>query len=201
MDSYRKLMTEHYHAQNAPVDVNPLRAKVHLDRIVVGVDPSVTNKETSNETGIVVAGVASNGIAYVLEDLSGQYNPSVWAERVVRSYHAWEADCVVAETNQGGDLVESMLRAVDKHVCYKGVRATKGKTLRAEPIVALYEQERVFHLYGFQDLEQQMCAFDGSSASGSDRIDALVWALTDLMLEPLSPKVDKDTRRPHIWRC
>jgi phage terminase large subunit-like protein len=156
-----------------------------LKRIVIGVDPAVTASGKSDETGIIVAGLGYNGCAYVLDDLSGTYSPSGWSMVVIKAYWDYEVDRVVAEINQGGDMVESILRMSDPEVSYKGVRATRGKLVRAEPISALYEQKRVFHVKCFPVLENQMCAFTGRDIKSPDRVDALVWALTELMITPV----------------
>lgn len=163
-------------------------------RIVIGVDPAMTHKAQSDETGIIVAGLGVDQHYYVLDDLSGLYHPTAWAQQVVKAYDQYACERVVAEVNQGGDLVESTLRAVRPHISYKGVRATRGKALRAEPIAALYEQGRVFHRRCFSTLEQQMCQFTGSPSGPSpDRLDALVWALTELALSEAAPGA------PHCW--
>ena len=173
-----------------------------LDRIVVAVDPPVTSNANSDDCGIMVVGVTMEGPpqdwrAYVLEDATmSAASPTAWAERAVNLYHKHGADRLVAEVNQGGDLVETLVRQVDPLASYSGVRATRGKVARAEPVAALYEQGRVCHVGGFGDLEDQMCqiARGGYAGSGSpDRVDALVWALTDLMIEPAAAY-----RAPHI---
>lgn len=156
-----------------------------LQRIVVAVDPAVTAKEGSDETGIIVAGKGVDGFAYVLDDLSCRLSPNDWAKRVVDAYHEYEADRIVAEVNNGGALVESVIRTYDPNVSYLAVRASRGKSVRAEPVAALYEQGKVFHIAQFAKLEDQMLNFvPGEPFAGSpDRLDALVWALTELMLE------------------
>jgi phage terminase large subunit-like protein len=170
-----------------------------LVRMVVAIDPAVSTGESSNETGIVVAGLGSDGHGYVLADVSGRLTPYEWAQRAVDSYHAHRADRIVAEKNQGGALVESNLRTVDPRIPYKGVTATRGKKTRAEPAAALYEQGRVHHVGCFPKLEDQMCAWDPSAevarsrresvmaaasrSTSPDRMDALVWALTELLIE------------------
>ena len=166
-----------------------------LDRIVVAVDPPVTGHKKSDSCGIVVAGVSLRGDpqdwrAYVLADytIQGQ-SPTTWANIAVQAYNDWRADRIVAEVNQGGDLVEAVLRQIDPTVSYRAVRASRGKSARAEPVAALYEQGRVFHLRGLAELEDQMCQMtpQGYFGAGSpDRVDALVWALSDLMLTPSS---------------
>lgn len=155
-----------------------------LLRIVVAIDPATTHHEESDETGIVIAGLSDNKCAYVLEDLSGRLSPGDWGQRVCEAYWRLKADRVVAEVNKGGDLVERILRSLDPTIPYKAVRATRGKYTRAEPIAALYEQNRIFHTHPFALLETQLCTYvPGISTKSPDRLDALVWALTDLLLE------------------
>ena len=153
-----------------------------LKRIVVGVDPAVTSHEGSDECGIVVAGLAENGHAYVLDDVSGILSPEQLARRVALTFNMWRADTVVAEVNQGGDMVKAILRAAAPHMPIKTVHASRGKFIRAEPVAALYEQGRVHHAGAFAELEDQMCVFtpDRPGEKSPDRVDALVWALTDL---------------------
>lgn len=152
-----------------------------LKRIVVAVDPAVSAGDESNETGIVVAGIDNDGDGYVLDDVSGVYLPTEWANAAVGAYRRWKADRLVAEKNQGGDMVESTVRMVDKNVSYVGVHASRGKYTRAEPVSALYEQRRVHHVGAFPDLEDQMTSWVPGLDS-PDRMDALVWGLTDLMV-------------------
>ena len=160
-----------------------LSYKVQLERIVVAVDPAVTSTDQSAETGVVVAGRSFLGKGYVLEDLSMKGSPNQWAQEVMNAYRRWEADRIVAEVNQGGDLVESLMRSIDPRASYRAVRATRGKIMRAEPVAALYEQKKIFHVMPFSALEDQMCSYAPRDISmASDRLDALVWALTDLML-------------------
>jgi phage terminase large subunit-like protein len=155
-------------------------------RIVVAVDPAVTSGEGANETGIVVAGLDVNGHGYLIEDLSGRMSPDGWAQRAVRAYHHYGADRIVGEVNNGGDLIENVLRTVDPNVSYKSVHASRAKMVRAEPIAALYEQGRIQHAGLFPELEEQMCSFVPGQYDGSpDRLDALVWAMTELFLEPV----------------
>lgn len=166
-----------------------------LDRIVVAVDPPVTGGPKSDECGIIVAGITMQGPpsdwrAYVIEDASvSAASPMVWAERAVSKLREYNADRLVAEVNQGGDLVETLVRQIDPIVPYKAVRASKGKAARSEPVAALYEQGRVAHCAGFPQLEDQMCAMTVSGYTGKgspDRLDALVWAITDLVIAPTS---------------
>lgn len=162
-----------------------------MRRVVVAIDPAVTAHEGSDETGIIVAGLGLDGRAYVIEDLSGVYPAEQWARRAVEAYRRHRADRIVAEVNNGGDLVASVLRAVDRAVPVAQVRATRGKALRAEPVAALYEQGRVSHVGLLARLEDQCVSWDPASDSRSpDRLDALVWALTDLVIDrpaPLAP--------------
>jgi phage terminase large subunit-like protein len=155
-----------------------------FSRIVVAVDPPVTSGSAADACGIVVAGLGTDGEAYILDDrtVSG-LSPSGWAQRVAGAYRYYGADRVVAEVNQGGELVAAMLRLEDASLPIRQVRATRGKLLRAEPVAALYEQGRVHHTRPFPELEDQMCAYTGAPSQKSpDRFDALVWALTELML-------------------
>ncbi|WP_372800052.1 DNA-packaging protein [Paracoccus seriniphilus] len=176
-----------------------------LSRVVVAVDPAVTSGKASDECGIIVAGVLSEGeprdwCAYVLEDASVQGSPTDWARAAIAAMERHGAQRLVAEVNQGGDLVESVIRQVDPLVPFKALRASRGKGLRAEPVAALYEQGRVRHLRsgGLGTLEDQMCqmtvrGFEGRRSP--DRLDALVWALHELVVEPASA-----WRRPQLRR-
>ena len=164
-----------------------------LDRIVVAVDPPAGSGATSDECGIVVAGVKQGAtpldwVAYVLEDATVQgCTPTEWATAAVAAVQRWKAARLVAEVNQGGAMVETVVRQVAPMVPYRAVRAHVGKAARAEPVAALYEQGRVRHVRGLSALEDQMCQMTpmGFQGKGSpDRVDALVWALTDLMLDP-----------------
>ena len=157
----------------------------HLDRIVVAVDPPATSGPDADECGIVVAGKmdGEEGRAFVITDRSrGGCSPIEWAQRAVNAYYEFKADRIVVEVNQGGDMVRSIVAQVDPSVPVREVRATRGKRLRAEPVAALYEQGRVRHLARLPELEDQMTQFTGTSSKSPDRLDALVWALTDLML-------------------
>jgi hypothetical protein len=150
---------------------------------VVAIDPAATSEEDSDETGIVVAGeIPSDPPHYdVLEDASDIYTPDEWAKTAVRLYYQWEADRIVGEANNGGDMIEAVLRHVDPNLSYKKVTATRGKAVRAEPISALYEQHRVHHVGVLGSLEDQMVTWNPKTDDKSpDRVDALVWALTEL---------------------
>lgn len=157
-----------------------------LRRIVVAVDPPATSRRTSDACGIVVAALDEADRAVVLCDATlAAARPQDWAERAVALYRDYEADCIVAEVNQGGDMVAAVLRTVDPAVPVKEVRASRGKWLRAEPVAALYAQGRVVHAARFPELEDEMCDFGPEGLSGGrspDRVDALVWAVTELLL-------------------
>jgi phage terminase large subunit-like protein len=164
-----------------------------FDRIVVAIDPAAKGRAESDECGIVVVGASLKGPpwdwrAVVLEDASvAEVSPTEWAQTAVAALERHGATRIIAEVNQGGDMVESTLRTVAPLVPYRAVTATKGKAMRAEPVAALYEQGRVAHIRGLTRLEAQMCQMTpaGFCGPGSpDRLDALVWALTDLMIGP-----------------
>ena len=155
-----------------------------LNRIVVAVDPPAGSGPASDACGIVAAGMDDNGMVSVLADNSiAGAKPHEWAARAISLYHALEADCIVAEVNQGGEMVKAVIALEDPRAPVKAVRARRGKWLRAEPVSALYEQGRVAHAARFPALEDQMCDFTPgglSSGRSPDRLDALVWALTEL---------------------
>ncbi len=180
-------------------------AGLELDRIVVAVDPPVTGGADADECGIVAAGVAQGGRpprewrAVVLEDgsLKGA-SPQRWAERAAELFHRHGADRLVAEVNQGGDLVAELIRSVDPMIPFRGVRASRGKAARAEPVAALYEQGRVSHAGRFPALEEQMAAMTAGGYAGRgspDRVDALVWAIHELMIEPAGSHRNPQIRR------
>jgi phage terminase large subunit-like protein len=157
-------------------------------RIVIAVDPSGTAE--GDEAGIIAVGLAEDEHAYILSDASGQLAPPDWARRAIALYHDLRADRVVAEVNYGGQMVEATLRMMDPGVSFTSVTASRGKVARAEPVAALYEQGRVHHLGSYPELEDQMCgfttAFDRRTAGYSPgRVDALVWGITELMVEPM----------------
>lgn len=160
-----------------------------LERVIVAVDPATSSNEGSDEHGIVVVGLARDpdGYArgYVLEDGSLRGTPEEWAKRAVGLFRKWEADKIVAEKNQGGEMVSHVIRSVDRSVPIKLVHASRGKVVRAEPISSLYEQKRVHHVGMHDQLEDQMCMFSvdnirNSSTGSPDRVDALVWGLTEI---------------------
>lgn len=152
-----------------------------LVRVVVGVDPAVTSGEDSDLTGIVTAGYAADGHYYILDDSSMKASPDTWARKITSNFELYKADRIIAETNNGGDLVVHLLQQVNPNLPVKKVTATRGKAVRAEPIASLYEQGRVHHVGMFPELEEQMCEWEpGVSKDSPDRMDALVWALTEL---------------------
>jgi predicted phage terminase large subunit-like protein len=162
--------------ENSRVDFAP-----PLRRIVVAVDPAVSSGEGSNHTGIVVAGLAANGHAYVLEDATVKASPAQWAAKAVECFEKYKADRIVAESNQGGEMVRHTIATVGPRVPVKLVHATRGKFTRAEPVAALYEQGKVHHTGGFAKLEDQLCTWTQDDPS-PDRLDALVWAVSELCL-------------------
>jgi phage terminase large subunit-like protein len=148
-------------------------------RVVVAVDPAVTSDEDSDETGIIVVGEDRDSGFHVLDDYSGQYTPREMAYTVIKAFRRWKADRVVGEVNNGGDFIEAVLRNEDRNVPFASVRATRGKMIRAEPVVALYEQNRVKHTRELKELEDQMCSWSAKKGEKSpDRVDALVWGIT-----------------------
>lgn len=153
-------------------------------KIVVGVDPALTFGENSDETGIIVAGLDHKDRAFVLEDASGKYTPEGWAKKVASMYTSWQADRVIAEKNQGGDLVERNILVEAPWIPVKLVSASRNKITRAEPISTAYERGRVFHIGFFEKLEEQMCNWEAGSPDSPDRLDAMVWAMTELIGGP-----------------
>lgn len=154
-----------------------------LIRVVVGVDPPGT--AAGAECGIVVAGLGRDGHGYVLDDRSLRGSPGAWSAAAVTAYHRNEAGRIIGEVNNGGDMVEHTIRGADgaKDVAYKAVRASRGKATRAEPVVARYERGEVHHVGEFQELEDQLCNWIPGQGASPDRLDALVWALTELMVK------------------
>ena len=167
-----------------------VQAAPDLARVIVAVDPAVTSGAESDETGIVVVGIGVDGHGYVLADRSCRMSPDGWARRAAQAYHEYQADRLIVEDNQGGEMVAFLLGTVDATVPIKRIRASRGKRLRAEPVAALYEQGRVHHVGTYPDLEDQMASFTGDGGEHDDRVDAMVHALTEVML---------DTAGPGIW--
>ena len=165
-----------------------------LTRIVIAIDPAVTANALSDHTGIIVAGLGEDKHGYVIEDAScHRKTPLEWAERALKLYYHYEADAIICESNQGGDLIKTLFKQLDNRLPLKSVWAHKGKRLRAEPIAALYAQGRVHHLGTPSELEDEICSFGvgaGQKAKSPDRMDALVWALSELMVAtPSSPQL------------
>mgnify|MGYP001183100738 CR=1 FL=1 len=178
-------------------------ATPELERVVVAIDPAAGSKAANAETGIVVAGIGADGHGYVLDDRSIRGTPNDWGTAAIAAYHANKADRIVAEANQGGDMVLHTLRTVDLNAPVKMVHASRGKRTRAEPVAALYEQGRVHHLGFHGELEDQLCSWVPDQSASPDRLDALVWALTELMIS--GPKeapavVPFSMTAPSKWR-
>ncbi len=153
-----------------------------LVRVVVAVDPAASAKPGSDETGIVVVGKGADGRGYVLADRSCSMSPAGWGARAVQAYRDFQADRVVVERNNGGDMVVPVITSIDPHVPVHTVWASRGKRTRAEPVAALYEAGKISHLGVFPDLEEQLTAWVPEDGDSPDRLDALVWAFTELML-------------------
>lgn len=171
-----------------------------LARIVVALDPAVTSTEQSDETGIIAAGTGECACkgqpethGFVLRDGSGRYSPDGWADKALSLYDDAEADRIVAEDNNGGEMVEYTIKTKRRHAPVKRVRASRGKDARAEPVAALYEQGMVHHVGELSELEDQLCSWVAHGGSRSpDRLDALVWAITELMLDTKGrPRADR----------
>jgi phage terminase large subunit-like protein len=167
-----------WHRSN--IESNRLNSAPNLIRIVVAIDPAVTSSDESDETGIVVAGVTAEGKFYVLDDRSCRLSPDGWGRVAIEAYHEWKADRIIAETNNGGDMVGILMQTIDPTITVTKVNATRGKRVRAEPIYALYEQNRVHHVGSFPQLEDQMVTWTPDVSKSPDRMDALVWAITEL---------------------
>lgn len=190
--------------------VAPDDAPKNFKRIVVGVDHAISDTDFSNEHGIVVCGLGVDGIGYVLDDCSLSGDPLTWAERAIAAYDYYECDTIVIEINQGGDLVKSNLHAIRRdNLHIKEVRASRGKHVRAAPIAALYKMGNIRHVGTFTELEDQLCLMTASGFTGEgspDRVDALVWAMTDLFpkmtmrSKPLAPPQVNNKYNPHAWR-
>jgi phage terminase large subunit-like protein len=176
------------------IELNRVGEAPSLMRIVVAVDPPASSSKRADACGIVAAGLDEGGIAYVLEDATASgLKPPEWAAKAVALYRRLQADALVVETNQGGEMATGVIREVDPAVPVVSVRATRGKYLRAEPVSVLYAQDRVRHVGALPELEDELCDFGPgglSTGRSPDRMDALVWALTDLMLrERKEPRV------------
>lgn len=188
-----------------PASIPPMK------RIVVAIDPAAKTNEVVEDgaaTGIIVAGVGEDGRGYVLDDATCRLSPNGWARMGIACFDRHDADCIVGETNNGGEMVEATIRAVRATVPFKPVTATRGKWTRAEPIAALYEQGRISHVGTFAALEDEMVMFGPNGMAGGvspDRVDALVWALTELFpqmtkkVQPTREKSRDRPRSPHSW--
>ena len=174
------------------IDRSRAPAAPEMSRVIVAIDPPASTGARADECGMIVAGLGIDDVGYVLADLSSQGDtPNQWAARAVDAYHEYSADRIVAEVNQGGAMVETLVRQVDANVSYSAVHATRGKQMRAEPVSSLYEMGRVRHVGMFATLEDQMCGFgadDAPKGASPDRVDALVWAMTELLLTTRKPK-------------
>ena len=154
-----------------------------MARIVVGVDPAVSGTDTSDDTGIIVAGRAKidgEDHYFIMDDLTYHGDVTGWGKAVADAYNKYMADCVIGEVNQGGDLVEMNIRNYGRNIKYKSVRATRGKAVRAEPVADLYRRGYVHHIKEFRDLEDQMCTWTEEAGQSPDNMDALVWAISYL---------------------
>ncbi|MGK2911238.1 MAG: phage terminase large subunit [Sphingobium sp.] len=194
---------EHSMFKPSTVNANRVQEAPDLKRIVVAIDPAASSHEKSDETGIIVAGQCFDGHYYILDDFSLKAQPEGWAEAASDAYRKWSADAVIAERNNGGDMVTSTLRLVAPHLPVKTVWASRGKIVRAEPISALYASNKVHHVGEFSDLEQQMYRFHtdfSRSKDGSpDRLDALVWALSELSGEVEKPNIGRGGKVRGFW--
>lgn len=171
-----------------PKELDDCRVQDHPDLAVVSVaiDPAVSSGPTADDTGIMVGGLGADGNGYLLEDLTCHLPSDGWAQRAVRAYHRHQADRIVAEVNNGGDLVETVIHAIDDSIPVVSVHASRGKKTRAEPVQALYSakrKRRIHHVGGFAELEDQQTTWVPGEGSSPDRVDALVWLFTDLMLD------------------
>jgi predicted phage terminase large subunit-like protein len=157
------------------------RAPEDLRQVVVGVDPAGGSKATNDETGIVVCGRGTDGRGYVLADRSGRFSPHEWARLAVAAYREFRADAIIAEKNFGGEMVEHTIRTVDPKVPVKMVSAARGKAIRAQPIASLYEQGRISHVGRMADLEGQLCTWTEDSRDSPDRLDSMIWGMSEVM--------------------
>jgi phage terminase large subunit-like protein len=165
------------------IDNNRVKEIPELKRIVVAIDPAVSTNKDSDETGIIVAGLGMNDEGYILDDLTIKAKPNEWATAAIEAYHKWAADKIIGEANNGGDMVKYTLETIDKTVPIRLVHAARGKQTRAEPISALYDQGRIHHVGSLTQLEDQMTCWIPNEGSSPDRVDALVWAIWELMID------------------
>ena len=170
-------------------------------KVIIAVDPAITAKASSDETGIVVIGLSAEGHGYLIEDCSGTYTPNEWGSLAAKKYHEYSAAAIVGEVNQGGDMVESTIKGNDSSIYYVGVRATKGKFVRAEPIYAFYQAGKIHHVGYFPKLEYQLASWNPNSNFSPDRMDAAVWGFTYLLIDQANSAtygnaIVKDKRPP-----
>ena len=182
------------------LDAGRVEKAPELVKVAVAIDPAATSGPTADDTGIIVAGLGVDGEGYVLDDRTCHLPPEGWGQRSVRAYRAHSADMIVAEVNNGGEMVEHVIATVDADVPVKTVHASRGKQIRAQPIAALYgappkREPRVQHVGAFTDLEDQLCSWVPGEEDSPDRLDALVWALTELMLDYTGPP----EAGPMVW--
>ena len=174
------------------------KSRVHslpeLIKITVPIDPATTSTEDSDETGIMVTGKDARGHYYVIDDISGYYTPNGWAGKAISAYKKYRADRIIGEANNGGDMIETVLKNIDQNLSYKKVWASRGKITRAEPVAALYEVGKVHHIREFIDLEYEMTTYTGKPGEKSpNRLDALVWGISSLMDEKEKQDLSKLT--------
>ena len=169
------------------IDTSPEEFAKTLSRVVVSIDPAVSTNAESDMTGLIVAGIDINGCSYIIEDATDRLSPEAWATKAIDLYHKYSADRIVYERNQGGDLVRYTLQTIDETIPLKGVHASRGKFARAEPVSSLYERGKVKHLRGLDALETQVTTWEPLGSIGSpDRLDAMVWAVTELALKGIA---------------
>ena len=159
-----------------------------LVRVVTAIDPAATSSEGADETGIIAAGKGIDGDYYVLADRSARLSPDGWGRRAIQTHIDFKGDRIVGEINNGGEMVEFVLRTIDRNIPYKAVHASRGKQVRAEPVAALYEQGHVHHIQQFEELDDQLVTWTPETGKSPDRLDALVWAISELMPAPPEPK-------------
>lgn len=169
----------------AMIDKNRVTEAPPLKRIVIPIDPQ-GKTIVSAETGIIPCGLGMNGHGYVLEDISLNARPEVWGSKAIEAYEKWKADRIIAEVNYGGEMVEAVILSINPHVSVKTVHASRGKLIRAEPISAKYEKGLIHHVGKFPRLEDEMCTYTTDSKWSPNRLDSMVWGMTELMLHPVS---------------
>jgi len=166
--------------KRSDIDDNKVRQIPELSYVVVGVDPAATSKAGSDDTGIIAAGKSKDGHFYILEDYTVHDTPQKWGNAAITAYHKHQANKIIGETNNGGEMVEHTLKTIDSNIPFKAVHASRGKATRAEPVSALYEQGRIHHFGTFPELEDQLCEWVPGAEKSPDRLDALVWVITEL---------------------